>query len=463
MIERYTTPEMGAIVSLRHKYELWLQVEIAVLWALWHDNQITKKAYEEIRQKVEFDVERITYLDEGPDNPTPFHHDMNAFIEACKEHMREAGVSEKVINLFHIKITSYDTEDPAFSLKLISATELLQSSLEELIYNLLKRARDHEETYMMGITHGQAAEPITLALKLFNFIAALKRDLERLQASKEKMHVSKLSGAVGTYNQLSPKIEELALNQLGLEPVSASTQIVHRDIHARLASDICIMISNLGHIANNLWLMCQFPRCEAQEPFGKKQRGSSIMPHKKNPILLERMRGMATIARGYLSSIMESIPTYDERAIDQSCVERVAYNDLLLLAHYMLVKMAKVIEGMVFFPEKMIENIESALGLWASGNVKSMLLEQGISELKFGAEKKTLSVYEWVQRCAFYAKQNNQHLLDVLKTPGGIILQWKAVTPIDVDDQIQLINGCFDYKHHLQHLPAVYNRFSSIT
>ena len=449
MIERYTKPEMGVLWTLQSRFRSWLDVELALLWAQAETGQIPESAYIHISETADFSTERIVYLDEGENNPNPFHHDMVAFITACIEHLVELGqVSKKEAAFFHNNTTSYDIEDPAWVLILKKACNLIIQVLKELIKALINRAKEYKNTYMIGITHGQAAEPITLAIKLLNYVAMLERDLKRIEEALDDILIGKLSGAVGVYGQLDPEIEALTCKKLGLRPARISTQIIHRDVHAHLASTIILMVCNLEHISNGLWSMCQYPRLEAREPFGKKQKGSSKMPHKKNPIKLEGIEGLVRLVRGNLSPIFESVATRDERSIEQSSVERVAYADLFILAHYITKRLDKIVGGMEFFPERMKENIDNLLGQWASGNIKDLLLSSGITELDFDGE--TLSTYDWVQRCSHEAWNFQKNLTEVLSQHG-------IVTYIQDD---QLIAQCFSLDHQLRHRNEIYKRFN---
>lgn len=443
MIERYTRPEMRELWDPRTKFGMWLKVELAVLAARMEWGEVSPDEYNAILQKADFTVERINELDEGPGG---FRHDMLAFIETCKETMRAAGLPEAWIGRFHEGVTSYDIEDPAFCLLLVHSADLILTEIAKLHDALFARAREHKETLVMGITHGQAAEVTTLAARMLNWVDALERDSARILSAQLELKVGKFSGAVGIYGDIDPRIEECACIRLGLQPAKTSTQIIHRDRHAAYMAALCVLAGNLGHIAHNLRLMCSFSRLEAREPFRKGQRGSSRMPHKKNPIVLERIRGMAAQMRGYLSPVMEMIATDDERSIDQSCVERISWTDATTLIHYMLYQLTNVVSGMEFFPETMLANIDRTLGQCGSGYVKNLLFEKGAPELQFQGQ--SMSVYDWVQECSFKAWGEQMHLKDVMIGEG--------VLSVVSEEEL---NRCFDYSHYVRHAHVIYERF----
>lgn len=445
MIARYTRPEMAELWSEESKFRGWTDSELAILMANVNLGRIPQSSYDAICDNASFTVDRINELDEGLNG---FRHDMNAFVECIKEGLRSKDVIEEVVGLFHKDPTSYDIEDPAFCMKLTRSADYIAKAIESLRRCLWERAKEYKETIMIGITHGQPAEPITLAVKLLNWVDILQRDYARVLLAQKSLRVAKFSGAVGVYGDLTPETEESACNALGygFEPARIATQILHRDRHAAYAMSLALLACNIGHIAHNLWLMSAFPRWEAREPFREGQRGSSRMPHKKNPITLERLRGMATIVRGYLGIILENVMTYDERAIDQSCVERIIWPDLTTLVHYMLIQMKRTVEGMVFFPERMKQNLDSILGQTGSGFVKSLLADSNVKKLNF--EGRRMRIYEWIQACAFKAWEQQRHLKDVMVEEG--ILKRISAENLDL---------CFDYNRQIKYVSVIYDRF----
>jgi len=436
---------MAATWSLQTKYSLWQRVSLAILQAKQQCNMIPAGTFEAISGSIGFTVERITELDEGP---TGFHHDLHAFVETCKETMRRQGVPEAVIAHLHKDVTSYDVEDSAFSLQVLEATDQIIASLRELRSALYDRACEFKLVPMVGITHGQAAEIITLGLKLLNYVDIVDRDLERLTILREDMRVGRLAGAVGNYGHLRPEMEKRVCKILGLKPARISTQILHRDRHADLFHSCVLVACNLEHIDHNLWLMCQFPRMEAREPFKAGQRGSSQMPHKRNPHKIERIRGLAAQVRGYEGPIKEMVMTFDERAIDQSSVERISWVDGTTLVHYMINQLTQIMRGMVFFPERLQHNIDLTLGLLSSGYVKDLLLPRATTLLYKGELQ---PVYTFVQSCAFEAWERQVHL--------QVVLYEQGVLGVASKDEIE---ACFDPQQSLQYVEAKFEEFAPL-
>lgn len=442
MIRRYTPKEMGGHWSDQSKYDHWLRVSLAILETKAEMGMIPLDAVSLIHAHATVDVERVEYWDEGPGG---MRHDMQAFTETVKESLRAAAVDEEVVALFNKDVTSYDIEDSALSLMLCEAVGIIMpliSGLEQALFDL---AKEHEETLMMGLTHGQPAEATTLALKLLNFREMVKRDYGRLIVASEAVRVGRLAGAVGNYGHLGPEAEAITCERLRLRS-GLSTQIIHRDVHANLMDTLATAAANIGHIAHNLWLMCQWPRCEAREPFGKNQRGSTQMPHKKNPITLERLRGMAQQMIGYQTVAKMAVITYDERAIDQSCQERINWPDAFCLLAYMLEKLTKLLPNMVFFPQAMQANIEKTKGQLGSSYVKDLLLSQGVTHLVYGDEE--VQTYDWVKNCAHEAWERQVHLSDVLIERG--ILEMVSAESLE---------ACFDLHRGLEHLSEIYDRY----
>lgn len=443
MIERYSLPEMARIWDLQSKYAGWLRVELAVLQVKERYELVPTGTFEKMEATADFSVERITELDEGPGG---FHHDLLAFVESCKETMQSKGVDAAVIAHFHKDVTSYDIEDSAFVLQIRQATDLIITELKRVIQCMGERALAEKYTPMIALTHGQAAEINSLGLKLLNYYHLLIRDHDRLTSALQDLAYGRLAGAVGNYGHLGPELEEAVCEILGLETESVSTQILHRAAHANLFNALVVLASDVGHVAHNLWLMCQFPRQEAREGFKKGQRGSSQMPHKRNPHKLERLRGLAAQMRGYQGPIMEMIATADERAIDQSSVERISWADGCILLHYMVDSLRKVVADMEFFPNQMQANVDRLLGVWASGHVKDLILSKGVSEWPYQNDPQP--IYRFVQSCAFEAWEQQVHLREVLGRQGlGSILG------------LEELESCFDQGRALQHVDEVFSRF----
>jgi len=443
VIARYTPKVLGKHWSLKVKYNTWLKVSLAILWAKATMGMISWEAYKLIKRHARVSVPRITELDEGPNG---FNHDMNAFNEQIKESLRARGVPEEIIALFNQAVTSYDIEDSAFSLLLVEAGSIILPALRTLVETLRDRASQHTQTILMGITHGQPAEVTTLALKLLNFVDMLERDVERITTAQEAMRYGRLAGAVGNHGHLGTELERLVMGKLGLKSPRISTQILHRDRHSAYMDAFALLAENLGHIGHNLWLMCQFPRMEAREPFRKGQRGSTQMPHKKNPIMLERMCGMVVVVRHDSMMIRTAVTTDDERSISQSCIERIAWPDGTCLVLYMLEKLTGIVGKIQFFDETMERNISFTRGVLASSYIKDLLLGKGVTKLNY--DDRELETYEWVQVCAFETWDNESHMRDTVVNRG--ILEFMTEEELD---------ACFDNRRHLDHVGEVYERF----
>lgn len=448
MIRRYTRPEMAKVWADDQKYAHWLRVELAVLEAKAIDCSVTAAQLETIKAHAGFTVARIEELDEGPNG---FHHDLLAFVETVKETMRAAGVDDATAGLFHVGLTSYDIEDNALVLHLRSAFEPIIAALKQTRETLYGRALEHRLTPMLGLTHGQAAEVITLGVKVLNYVDVLDQHIERIELVLEDLRVGRLSGAVGTYGHLGPQIEAATCAILGLEPVRIATQIINRSRFADLMNSLALLAADIEHIADGLWEMCSYPRMEAREKFGALRRGSSQMPHKRNPNVLERLRGLAKAVRGYQMMLMESIATRDERAIDQSSVERIVWPDATTTVHYMLYQLNRVVGEMEFFPEQMGRNLAATRGMLGAGFVKDALLRHGITSLDYEGE--SVPTYVFVQQCCFEA-------WELPDTELMTVLQQRGVCELVPEDELA---ACFNNDQHLAYVDEIFGRFASPT
>jgi len=454
MIPRYTKSEMAAVWTEQAKFGHWVQSVLAVLSTLARRGEIDPITFTQIAEKVTFDLARVHELDRK------FNHDAQALIEAAKESLVREGLSEKAVALFGMKITSYDMEDPAFSTMIGQALNLIEAAIDQTTKVLKRRMYEFRDTLCIFQTHGQAAVPGYLGIKFARWVAMLERDKARLHHCRERVRVGKFSGAGGVYDELSPEIEVEACAYLGLGIADGTSQIIHRDRHAEVMCVLAICGCDIAQIANELWLMCSYPRSEAREYFDPNQRGSSAMPHKRNPITLERLRGMSSLPRSYAMAALEQVMTYDERAIDQSCVERVIWPDATILLHYMLVTLEATVDRMVFFPERMKENFRNLQGIWAAQYVKNELLMAGVTELPFthpDGQVEVLPTYKWVQACAFAAWDVDTNrpirpLREVLLDQG--ILQFLPT---------QKFEECFDLKMILRYAEAIYLRYYPIS
>lgn len=432
MIERYTRPQMGALFSEQHKFDTWLSVELAVCDAWAADGAIPKGAAERVRQKARFDIKRIDEIE------SQVHHDVIAFTTAVGEHIGKDSA------YFHKGLTSSDVVDTAQSLVLKQAGQLLEEGLVALRDVLGRRAVEHRLTPVMGRTHGVHAEPTTFGLKLLIWYDELQRHEERLASAIDNLAVGKLSGAVGNFAHIPPEFEAAVLKKLGLRPAPVSNQVVQRDRHAQFICSLAQLGATLEKIALNLRTMQRTELGEVQEPFAPGQKGSSAMPHKKNPILLERISGLARVLRGYAVTALENVALWDERDISHSGAERVILPDACILLDYMLAKLAGVIEKLEVRADRMERNIYMTKGLIFSQRVLLALTEGGMSRE---------AAYAIVQRNAMRCWQDGTPLLDVLLADRDV----RAVLPAPQ------ISALFTLEPYLAHVEEIFARVGLTT
>ncbi|TSC76777.1 MAG: adenylosuccinate lyase [Parcubacteria group bacterium Gr01-1014_33] len=402
MLKRYTLPEMENLwVREETKFESWLEVELAVLWARMKLGDLSQEAYVAISINAKIDVKRIAELE------VEYDHDMIAFIVSVQEALVVAGAGQYKEE-FHKGLTSYDVEDPALVVTLRRAANLIRIELEKLVDVLLEKAFDYKWTIMIARTHGQFAEPTTFGHLLFMFTEAVKRSLNRLdQVEERELKEAKISGAVGSYAGMNPDIEREALEFLQLLPARCETQILQRDRHAAFLSVLAIAASTIEQVCRTFWEMMRSEVGELEEPRGSRQRGSSAMAHKKNPILTERLMGLPRLMRAYAHVAMEDIATPEFRDISQSSVERHILPDATSLLHYMARRMMNLVKNLVIFPERMKENLEIvSCGVWATQQVRNALMESGVSYDV---------AYEYLQQTAFDAVRSRTSLLEILR------------------------------------------------
>ncbi len=427
MISRYTRPAMGALWTDQARYSAWLRVELAVCEAWAERGAIPQDALERIRAKAAFSVERIDELE------LTLNHDVLSFTTSVGESIGEDSA------WFHKGLTSSDVVDTAQCLILVEAGGLLLEGIEGLIAALGRRALEHKHTLCMGRTHGVHAEPTTFGLRLLVWYDELQRHHERLAEAVRGLAVGKLSGAVGNFAHIPPSLEEQVLGKLGLRPAPVSNQVVQRDRHAHFISVIAGLAATLEKMAVNLRTLQRTEIGEVQEPFGKGQKGSSAMPHKKNPILLERVTGLARVLRGFAVTGLENVALWEERDISHSGAERVILPDACILADYMLAKMTYIIAEMLVRPERMQRNLELTGGLIFSQRVLLALTAAGVSRE---------NAYGIVQRHALACWESGKPLLDSLSAD-------REVT--GVLDHMALL-GCFTYEPYVQHVDELFER-----
>ena len=365
MIERYTRPEMGKIWEDDFKYQTWLQIEILACEARAELGQIPKEDVELIKQKARFDVKKILEIEETT------QHDVIAFLTNVAEYV--GPVSRHI----HYGMTSSDILDTTLSFQMKTAGEILLKDLEELKSILKEKAIEYKNTLCVGRTHGIHAEPTTMGLKFALWFEETKRNIERLHAAIERISVGQISGAVGTFEHLTPQVEEYVCEKMGLTPAPVSTQVIQRDRHAEYLSVIAITGSTLEKIATEIRHLQKTEVLEAEEFFGKGQKGSSAMPHKRNPITSERIAGLARILRANATAGFENISLWHERDITHSSVERVIIPDSTILLNYMLAKMKDLIKNLLIYPENMLRNLNLTRGLVFSQTILLKITEKG--------------------------------------------------------------------------------------
>jgi adenylosuccinate lyase len=428
VIPRYTLPEMGAIWSDRTRFESMLRVELAVARAQSARGQVPADALAILESRATVDVDRIAEIEQTTD------HDVIAFVSQVAESVGPEG------RYLHLGLTSSDVVDTALALQLRSAGERLLQDADRLLGVLIARARAESGTVMMGRTHSVHAEPTTFGLKLAGWAFEVERGRTRLATAVDEIATGKISGPVGTYSHLGPDVEAEVLAALGLHVDPVSTQIVQRDRHAALLTAIAILGGSLERFATEVRNLQHTEIGEVQEPFKRGQKGSSAMPHKRNPILSERISGLARLLRGYAQAGLEDQPLWHERDISHSSAERVILPDATILLDYMLVRMTSLVEGLLVRSERMRENIERGLGLHASSRVLLALVE----EAGLGRDE----AYAIVQRAALRAADERTAMRDLL-----------AVDPT-VAQRLPLarLDACFDDSAFLRHVPEAIAR-----
>lgn len=428
MIERYTLPEMGDLWTDDYKFQTWLRVEIAVCEAQAELGYIPKEAVEEIKAKAKFDPKRILEIE------AEVRHDVIAFLTNVNEYVGDAG------RYIHLGMTSSDMLDTALSLQMVDSLQVILIHVENLIQAIRYKAQEHRDTVMIGRSHGIHAEPITFGFKLAGWLAEMLRHRERLNHLQDSIAVGKISGAVGTYANIDPKIEELTCQLLGLKPDTASTQVISRDIHAEFMNALALLGASIERFAVEIRNLQRTDVLEVEEFFSKKQKGSSAMPHKRNPIKSERLTGMARILRGNAMATLENVALWHERDISHSSVERVVMPDSCILAHFMLVETTELVKNLLVYPENMARNMNVYGGVVFSQRVLLALVGKGVAREE-----------------AYAIVQSNAHT--AWNTQDGNFRQLIAsdervkahLSPEEVDD-------CFDPNHHLRNLDEVYQR-----
>ena len=425
MIRRYTHPAMGRIWTEQRRYETWLEVELAAADAMAAVGLVPADAARELRDKAAFEIERIEEIERTT------QHDVIAFTTAVAEHV---GPSARWL---HFGLTSSDVVDTAQALQMVEATDLVLTLLSTLREAVKTRAGEHRRTAMIGRTHGVHAEPMTFGLKLALWYDQLGRDIRRVTQARATIAVGKISGAVGTFAHLDPSIEADVCRRLGLAAAPISTQVIQRDRHAELLSALAITAASLETFALEIRGLQKTEIGEVEEPFAKGQKGSSAMPHKRNPIGCEQIVGLARLLRANAMAAFENVALWHERDISHSSVERVILPDSFIALDHMLRRFTRIVQGMVVYPERMRENLDRSRGVVFSGQVLLELARRDISRER---------AYEWVQRNAmrsFHERTDFKSLLladpDITQVLGAAEIE----RAFDLDEQLRNVDAIF--------------------
>jgi len=427
MIERYITPKMRFLWSDQNKFQKWLDIEILACEAMARGGIIPKSALSKIKRKAKFDVKRIAKIEEKT------KHDVVAFLTNVAENV---GTESRYI---HFGLTSSDILDTSLSLLMREAGELILQDLEKLSQSVKKRAFKFKHTPMIGRTHGVHAEPITLGLKFALWFAELQRHIQRLKKAIVAISVGKISGAVGTFSNLDPKVEEYVCKKLKLKPAPISSQIIQRDRHAEFLTILALIASSVEKFATEIRSLQRTEILELEESFAKGQKGSSAMPHKRNPITCERLCGLARLVRTNAQASFENITLWHERDISHSSVERVIIPDSTILVDYMLIQFSRIMENLLVYPENMMANLNRTKGMIFSGRV---LLE---------LSKKTRSkeeAYQIVQDNAMKAWRENRSFNELIRNNKKVKRYLSK----------QKIEDCFSLNHYLKHVDYIFKR-----
>lgn len=425
MIERYTTPEMGKIWSEENKFRKWLEVEIAVAEVQAELGIVPKEAMAPIKDKAAFSVERIKEIEQD------IKHDLIAFLTNLSESIGEEA------KWLHYGLTSYDVVDTSLALLMKEAGEVVEKDLAQLSSSLKDKALKHKKRPIVGRTHGVHAEPTSLGLKFLLWYAENQRNRDRFGRAVDGISYGKLSGAVGNFAHLNPEVEEAVCEKLGLKADPITTQVIQRDRHADYLTTLGLIASSLEKFATEIRHLHRTEVGEVKEPFLAKQKGSSSMPHKRNPEICERICGLARVVRSHCLSALENIPLWHERDISNSSVERVIIPDSTTLVDYMLRKFIQVVEGLSISPERMEQNLELTKGLVFSQRVLLELVKRGMSREK---------AYGIIQRVSARVLEEGGDFRDLVKEEVG-----EEIPPKELEE-------CFNIGYYLRNVDKIYDR-----
>ncbi len=430
MIERYTLPEMGEIWTENAKFQSWLKVEIAACQANCSLGKMPKAALQEIRLKGKFNESRIKEIEKE------VKHDVIAFLTNINEYVGDSG------RYIHVGMTSSDVLDTGLSLQLKDSCELLLEEIKKLENEVRLLARKHKNTLMIGRSHAIHGEPISFGFKLAGWLAEILRDKKRLISLKESISIGQISGAMGTYANTNPEIEKITCDLLGLKPDTASTQVISRDRHAEYVQTIALVGASLDRFATEIRNLQRTDVLEVEEGFTKGQKGSSAMPHKRNPIRSERVSGLSRILRSYVVTALENVPLWHERDISHSSNERIMLPDVSICLHFMLREMKEIISNLRVYPKNMLKNLNIYGGVIFSQKVLLLLVEKGLTREK---------AYSLVQKNAHQAWNNeNGNFRQNIEADQEIMA---FVTKNDLQE-------CFDPSIHLNNLNVIWEKLS---
>ena len=414
MIPRYSLPEMAVIWEPENKFKIWLKIEILACEALAKKGEVPKSALKDIQTKSCFNVERIDEIERE------VKHDVIAFLTCVAENIGESA------RYMHMGMTSSDVLDTALAVQMKQSATLILKELKALKGVLEKQAKKYKLTPTIGRSHGIHAEPLTFGLKIANWYEEVNRNIERLKRARQTISYGQISGAVGTFACIDPDVEEYVCSRLGLKPAPVSSQVIQRDRHAEFFSTLAIIAGTIDKIATEIRHLQRTEVLEVEEFFSKGQKGSSAMPHKRNPIVSEQMSGLARVVRANAFAAMENIPLWHERDISHSSVERVIGPDSTILIHYMLKKMTKLMDGLIVYPENMMRNLEKTEGLIYSQSVLLALVRKGITREE---------AYKLVQKNAMQSWTTGKDFLKLLKKDKDIK---KLLSVAEIDETFKL-------------------------
>jgi adenylosuccinate lyase len=430
MIDRYSLPAMKNIWQEENKYKTWLKIELLVCEALFESGEIDKNAIEKIRSNARYSLERIQEIEKVT------RHDVLAFTTAVGEKLGDYS------RYFHQGLTSSDILDTSLALMLKQSAKIIIEDIEKLIKALKEKALEYKYTLMIGRTHGIHAEPITFGFKIALWFSEMQRNLERMKKAQEEVSYGKISGAVGTFAHIDPRVEEYVCAKLSLKPAKISNQIIQRDRHANYLTTLAIIASSLEKFATEIRSLQRTEICETEEKFSAGQKGSSAMPHKRNPIICERICGLSRVVRAYAIIALENVNLWHERDISHSSAERIIIPDSNILIDYMLQKFSNLIDNLNVYPEHMKENMSKTRGLIFSQKIMLDLTKKGLSREE---------AYRIVQRISMQVWEGKENFSE-------LILRDSEIAQYLSESEIR---KCFDYQNYLKNIDQIFSRVFS--